>query len=1524
MKNRTINISQFLSFSKKIAFSFLFYLALIASTCLPVMAEQIEQLITNGSFTSDFSGWIKQGDDSWAGNNLTNYRTSPGYAALGVWNDGWAKDNADGAFYQTVTIPANATTATFSFWYYISTQEETVNSKYDNLYVTVRDSSGGFLEEVVTLSNLDETTGYVKYTFDMSSSYIGETIRIRFGATTDSTNTTTFRIDDVEIVSVSATQYSLSINVSPIGSGSVSGEGSYDPDTSVTLTATPNSGYEFENWSGDVISTINQLIITMDGDKDIIANFTQVGSIRVSIVPEEVVSAGAQWRVADESSWRNSGTIKSDVQFATYTIEFKDIVGWITPPNKEVTVFAAVPDPWINSDPYVSEDVIAPENSTISINSGANYTFSTSAILSIAATDNIGVTGYYVSESDITPSADAEGWVVASSSTAYNADISFSLSSGDGTKTVYAWFKDKVGNVSSMTSDSIIIDTTSSVIIGLSDDITAVQTKTWAWNADETATFRYAIDQNAEWTSTGNFADITTATKNDVDGTWYIHVQAKDAAGNESNVVTVSAVLDNTAPTASISPAGSFFNIDQSITLSANEVADIFYTTDGSDPTTDSSKYMSAIAVTETTTIKFIAIDTAGNQTSVYTETYTIDIEAPALGSITISDNQGYTSQAKPTLQLASTGAAYMRFASSEEALSTALWLVFAETWNNFDISTGGEGTKTVWAEFKDLAGNIQTVHVSDSTLYDTTTPVSQVDKAGGIYEESVTIQLSTEEGSTIYYTVDGSTPTTGSTQYSNPISITEDTTIKFFAVDKAGNAEFGHTETYIIPVLSEIKINSDTILIDEYKGTVQFSATGVYENIDDKDITSQVEWISSNNETATIDETGLLTAIEAGFNSVEISAKMGQIVSNKIVVTLNILVTLESIEILPDYLVLTALGVTSDVIAIGHYSDETTENITMLAALIPGDNSIVSINTTGTVTAKGSGSTTLSAMKDGITSQIKVTVGDLDQTEIEEIIENRGNLILVTGGGTDDTLWPVSNALSDYVYKVFIGRGFVDDDIYFLNPETVHDYNSDGINDDIVDDFNPTLEAIQEAISIWAKQAVTEGPLYLILVDHGANQQFLVNTQGPTGIMTATQLNQWLNDFQTITGRQVVVIIEACQSGSFVGALKHTNRVIMASTETGQNSNLNNKFSFGKFFLSSIFKGGDLKNAYDIASNKLKYLPAPWKNQVPQFDDMQAGDLAQSIFVGGNFKIASASPVISGEVTASVASDGKVTISTTVTDLEGLQDVWAIVLPPDFTSQYKVDDFKTPDLTGLPTFDMTNEEGTNEYSVSTYSIAKAGDHKVIVYAMDTEGNIVNSEQKIVTITGVNPTCQISLAEGWNLICLCREPIDSSINVVLSDTKNNIASAWKWENNKWAVYLPGFTQEQVAAYIESKGFNQMTNITCGEGFWINSSINQSLSVSGAQLSDTGISLAKGWNLVGLKSGQGETVTTLISGNEGNIASLWKWKDGGWAVYLPGEDDGGAAYAQSKGFSVLTNIYPGEGFWVNATQQTALD
>ncbi|MDP2647075.1 MAG: hypothetical protein Q8P24_19240 [Desulfobacterales bacterium] len=189
------------------------------------------------------------------------------------------------------------------------------------------------------------------------------------------------------------------------------------------------------------------------------------------------------------------------------------------------------------------------------------------------------------------------------------------------------------------------------------------------------------------------------------------------------------------------------------------------------------------------------------------------------------------------------------------------------------------------------------------------------------------------------------------------------------------------------------------------------------------------------------------------------------------------------------------------------------------------------------------------------------------------------------------------------------------------------------------------------------------------------------------------------------------------------------------------------------------------------------------------------------------------------------------------------------------------------------------------------------------------------------TIPAITETL-IDLSPGWNLISSPLEPENSQIHTVFFGIEDQIVSSWKWVENNWAVCLPGYDDDG-AEYADQKGFSLLGELHAGEGFWVNASNSQYLAISGTQPSDSSISLSSGWNLVGLKSSSAKSVKDLISGNEAKIASIWKWENNTWAVYLPGEADGGADYAAGKGFGVLSNIEPGEGFWLNATQAVVL-
>lgn len=79
--------------------------------------------------------------------------------------------------------------------------------------------------------------------------------------------------------------------------------------------------------------------------------------------------------------------------------------------------------------------------------------------------------------------------------------------------------------------------------------------------------------------------------------------------------------------------------------------------------------------------------------------------------------------------------------------------------------------------------------------------PVFSVE--GGSFASAQTVELSAAEGCKIYYTLDGTDPTTESTEYTVPINVAETTTIKAIA-EKDGATSLVAAETYeILPVMT-------------------------------------------------------------------------------------------------------------------------------------------------------------------------------------------------------------------------------------------------------------------------------------------------------------------------------------------------------------------------------------------------------------------------------------------------------------------------------------------------------------------------------------------------------------------------------------------------------------------------------------------------------------------------------------------------------------------------------------------------
>ena len=80
-----------------------------------------------------------------------------------------------------------------------------------------------------------------------------------------------------------------------------------------------------------------------------------------------------------------------------------------------------------------------------------------------------------------------------------------------------------------------------------------------------------------------------------------------------------------------------------------------------------------------------------------------------------------------------------------------------------------------------------------------------------------------------------------------------------------------------------------------------------------------------------------------------------------------------------------------------------------------------------------------------------------------------------------------------------------------------------------------------------------------------------------------------------------------------------------------------------------------------------------------------------------------------------------------------------------------------------------------------------------------------------------------------------------------------------------------------------------------------------------------ISLGQGWNLLGNSLNQPISVATLF-GDPNVVSAVWKWDSaiGHWQFFTPMMDAATLqAYVTSKGYGVLSQVGPGEGYWANA-------
>lgn len=235
----------------------------------------------------------------------------------------------------------------------------------------------------------------------------------------------------------------------------------------------------------------------------------------------------------------------------------------------------------------------------------------------------------------------------------------------------------------------------------------------------------------------------------------------------DSYAATAVYTKTRTVLTPTLSPAGGTFSGSISVTISGEEGATIYYTTDGTEPTKESALYKESIILSEPTSIKAIAYKTGMTESQVATGTYNFYLPAPTFSIVSGTYNTVQNVEINCTAEGAkiyyTTDGTEPTSSSTE--YTTAVTIDKTKTIKAIAVKEGWENSSIVKAEY--------TLKVPAITY--TPDPSNQ-------FDESVTVTL-TCNGATIYYTIDSTDSTNASTLYTNSITVNKTTNIKAIAV---------------------------------------------------------------------------------------------------------------------------------------------------------------------------------------------------------------------------------------------------------------------------------------------------------------------------------------------------------------------------------------------------------------------------------------------------------------------------------------------------------------------------------------------------------------------------------------------------------------------------------------------------------------------------------------------------------------------------------------------------------------------
>ncbi len=219
--------------------------------------------------------------------------------------------------------------------------------------------------------------------------------------------------------------------------------------------------------------------------------------------------------------------------------------------------------------------------------------------------------------------------------------------------------------------------------------------------------------------------------------------------------------------------------VGDKITITGEEIADIYYTTDGSTPDKNSTLYTEPIVITDDIVLKAIAYSEGWQTSNITEKTYSVYVtEAPYI--VRTKDGNAMRVEIKTLTDDATIYYTINGDIPDEYSRVYTSSITFTQdtTIKAIAVSQGRKNSS--------VTEELVLVRHTDE-------PVADI--PGGEVKSGDKITLSAKPGAVIYYTLDGSNPTEESNVYKSEITITKDTVIKAFA------AEDGYLDSKVVTI---------------------------------------------------------------------------------------------------------------------------------------------------------------------------------------------------------------------------------------------------------------------------------------------------------------------------------------------------------------------------------------------------------------------------------------------------------------------------------------------------------------------------------------------------------------------------------------------------------------------------------------------------------------------------------------------------------------------------------------------------